>query len=244
MSLPLSFTTFLVELLLPPASLAYLALFALLFLRRRLGRIVAAVLLAPLVLMSLPPVAALALLSLEPSPAESGPEPGAIVILSGDVERTGEVGHTEVGALTLERERAGAELYRRTGLPILVTGGVVTAPPPVGILMSHSLPDDFRVPVKWVESKSRTTWENAQLSAPMLREAGISRVYLVTHAWHMRRSLLAFRRAGLDPVPVAVRTEPWPRWRIYDLFPRASAWLRCYYAVHEWVGLAAYSLRG
>ena len=239
MSLP----TFLVELLLPPASLAYLALLAMLVLRRRVGRIVAVLLLISLTLMSLPPVAELALLSLAPEPAPSGPEPQAIVILSADVDRTGEPGGTEVGPLTLERERAGAALYRRTGLPILVTGGLVTAPPPVGILMSQSLPQDFRVPVKWVESKSLTTWENAQFSAPMLREAGITRVYLVTHAWHMRRSLLAFRRAGLDPVPYVVRTNPPPRWHIRDLIPRAAAWRDCYFAWHEWVGILAYSLR-
>ena len=235
--------TDLVELLLPPASFAFLALFLLLFARRPVGRLLAILLLIPLVLMSLPPVADLALRSLAPPPASPGPEPQAIVILSADVHRTAEPGVTEVGPLTLERERAGAALHRRTGLPILVTGGVVTAPPPVGILMSQSLPNDFRIPVQWVESKSLTTWENAQFSAPILRQAGITRVYLVTHAWHMRRAMLAFHRAGLDPVPYVVRTDPAPRWRISDFIPRAVAWRDCYFAWHEWVGLAAYSLR-
>jgi uncharacterized SAM-binding protein YcdF (DUF218 family) len=35
----------------------------------------------------------------------------------------------------------------------------------------------------------------------MLREAGVKRVLLVTHAWHMRRALGEFAAAGLDAIP-------------------------------------------
>ncbi len=240
------FATTVAELLLPPTSLALLALLIVAFWRRPAGRVAAALVLLVLLAASLPLVSQAALASLDPPPEaspESGERPGAIIILSAEVERTAEPDGADIGPLTLERERAGAALHRRTGLPVLVTGGVVTAPPPVAEQMARSLPADFGVPVEWVEPRSATTWENARFSAPMLRAAGIGRVYVVTHAWHMRRAVLAFRRAGLDPVPAVVRTDPWPRWTLSELLPRTSAWRSSYFAAHEWLGLLAYSLR-
>lgn len=244
--LAISFSALAIDFLLPPSSLAALALLALLpwgRRARRWGRLLAVALLVPLVLMSLPIVAMPLLASLHAPEDPPGEPPQAIVILSADVEWTGTPGETDLGALTLERERAGAALHRRTGLPILVTGGIVTAPPPVAVMMARSMAEDFAAPVRWVEARSATTWENAQFSAPMLRAAGIGRVYLVTHDWHMRRALLSFRRAGIEAVPAVVRLDPWPKWSWQELMPRVSAWVRSYRAVHEWVGLLAYRMR-
>src|SRR6202042_2404125 len=93
---------------------------------------------------------------------------------------------------------AGAALHRKTGLPILVTGGIVQPDrPAVGTLMAASLSEDFQVPVAWVEDASVDTWENALLSAGILQTHHIRSVYLVTHGWHMRRAVMAFRHAGL-----------------------------------------------
>ncbi len=235
----------------PPASLVWLALLCLLVPRRvgrrlgpPVGRWMAAAFLVPAVLLSTPYVSQSLLASLGPAAVLPLPEPEAIVILSADVELTAEPGVLDIGPLTLERERAGAALQRRTGLPVLVTGGIVNGPPPVGTLMGKSMPSDFGVPVQWIESRSENTWENAQFSAPILRAAGVHRVYLVTHAWHMRRSLYAFSRAGIDAVPAPVRLDPWPTRRVLDFIPRASAWQRSYFALHEWIGLFAYRWRG
>lgn len=237
------FGFFAVDPLLPPTSLAVLALLALLV-PQRWARLLAALCLATLVLLSTPLVGATLLASLDPPmPAGDGPAPGAIVILSGDVDRASPPDMADIGPLTLERERAGARLAKRTGLPVLVTGGFVTALPPVGEMMAASLPADFGVPVRWVEAQSLTTWENARYSVPMLRAAGITRVYLVTHAWHMRRALLAFQRAGMDAVPVPVRWDPAPEWKLSSLVPRTTAWERSSFAIHEWVGLLYYEYR-
>lgn len=233
--------------LIPPASLAWAALAALLLRLRR----VAVGLLVVLVLLSLPGVSEALLAALYPGTpvaaggtepgAPPGAPPGAIVILSADVDRLRE--GNDVGGLTLERERAGAALARRTGLPVLVTGGLVVGPTPVAELMVRSMEADFGVRPRWVEPRSPTTWENAAYSAPLLRADGIGRVYLVTHAWHMRRALIAFRRAGVDAVPVPVRLDPWPQARLSSLVPKASSWERSFLALHEWVGLLYYSWR-
>src|SRR3546814_11808110 len=64
---------------------------------------------------------------------------------------------------------------------------------------------DFGVEVRWTESESTSTWTNARLSAAKLRAADIRRFYLVTHAWHMPRAMLAFAGTGLEAVPAPTR---------------------------------------
>ncbi len=232
--------TTIVELLIPPTGLLILAL---LLLPWRRGRGLVAALLVLVLACTTPLVSRALLRTLAVASVPAGPPPQAIVVLSADVERTGVPGQPMMGALTLERLRAGVALARRTGLPLLVTGGVVTEAPPVGRLMAASLRDDFALPARWVEDASATTWENASMSSPMLKADGVGRVYLVTHEWHMRRGLLAFARAGMEAVPAPVREEPGPGWVWQEVVPRPSGWARTYYAMHEWIGLLAYRWR-
>ena len=231
------------DILLPPASLAVLALLFLLIGPR--GRIGSAIVLALLIILGLPIVATALLNSLTPPPmTNTGPEPAAIVILSADAVRIESPIDLDPGPLTLDRTRAGAALARRTGLPILVSGGPISdAQTTLAAMMTKSLHDDFGLDDRWEEARSRDTWENAEFSAAILHEAGIRRIYLVTHDWHMRRSLLAFRHFGLDPVPVSVRPPYTPvfSWRRLVISP--VAWFNSFIALHEWVGLAYYTIR-
>ena len=245
----------LTSLLLPPTGLAVAALlFAVLaarpgirLARRRAAGTLAGLCLVALVLLSLPVVSSSLLAALdvgEPADRVSAAGAGAIVVLGGDVVRL-PAGGLALGPLSLERLRAGAALHRRTGLPILVTGGLVDGTArPVGTLMAESLRADFGVPVRWTEDVSFDTWENASLSAPLLSAAGVRRVLLVTHAWHMRRSVQAFQHHGLVPVAAAVRLDPWPRLVPSEFLPRPSAWMNSYFALHEWLGQAWYAVRG
>ncbi|MDP9095351.1 MAG: YdcF family protein [Pseudomonadota bacterium] len=150
----------------------------------------------------------------------------------------------EPGPLTLDRTRASAALARRTGLPILVSGGELPdLHMTLAAMMAQSLHEDFGLDAKWQEDRSRDTWENAEFTTTILRQAGVRRIYLVTHDWHMRRSLLAFQHFGLDPVPVSVRPPFAPplSWRRFVITP--VAWFNSYIAIHEWVGLAYYAAR-
>lgn len=115
--------------------------------------------------------------------------------------------------------------------------------PPLAAVMEQSLRDDFQIPVRWVENRSRDTWQNAEYSAAILRANGIHSVYLVTHAWHMRRALVAFRRFGIDAIPAPVQIDRYPDLSMGDLIPEVRGWQLAYYAVHEWVGYAYYALR-
>lgn len=217
--------------------------------RRRVGLWIAALGLAGLVVLSLPVTAWLLLTALEGGmvlePAADSP-PGAIVILSADDLNAVPGGITaapDLGALTLQRLRAGALLHKRTGLPILVSGGVIRADaPPIAHAMARVLATEFDAPPRWIEDRSATTWENAAFAATALRDDGVRAAFVVTHAWHMRRSLLAFRRTGLSATAAPTHFTGPARPDAGSFVPNAHAWSQARFALHEWLGLAWYAL--
>ncbi|MEM7582091.1 MAG: YdcF family protein [Acidobacteriota bacterium] len=170
--------------------------------------------------------------------AADAPPAAAIAILDcGKMHATPERGGEMVTARTLQRLDEGARLHRTVGVPVLVTG--------YGHLLQQVLADSFGIEARWVESESSTTHENAQFSAELLRHDGVERVYLVTHFWHMRRSLAAFRHAGLEAIPVpAGRTATAPSERgLMGLAPSVRMLDSSYLLLHEWIGLWWYRLR-
>ena len=233
-------------LLVPPANLLMMALAGFVLRRYRWGRVACGAGLIGLLVLALPIVSDALFLSLEQFPPTGAdtPPPTAIVILGGDVSRIDGPVRADVGQLTIERMRAGAALHRRTGLPVLVSGGLIDEyGPSLALLMAASMEEDFAVPVRWQESTSQNTWENARNSAAILQAAGIRSVFVVTHAWHMRRALNAFAQTTIAampaPVPFSREIDLQPR----SFIPRASAWLTSYYGLHEWIGHAWYALR-
>ena len=239
--------TAIVQLLLPPLGFVWAALAGLWLPWRRAGRSVVGLALAGLLVLAMPYASRSLLVALQRDlPLRPSPEapPGAVVILGGDAALV-TTDRAPVGLLTLERVRAGVDLARRTGLPILVTGGVITEDgPSIAQMMARVLAEEYGLPARWVESHSATTWENALYSAPLLQEAGIHSAYVVSQPWHLKRAAIAFRRTGVHMVaaPTALEQEP----PVYpSMFaPRISAWMQSYYALHEWVGCVAYALRG
>jgi uncharacterized SAM-binding protein YcdF (DUF218 family) len=196
---------------------------------------------------------AMALWSLQSHPAlppEGTSEPlpggaGAVVVISAGWNPTGpEYGGATVGALTLERLRYGASLSRRTGLPVLVSGGVPQrGHPPLAEMMRDAL-RDLGVEARWVEGRSGDTRGNARESAVLLRADGVERIFLVTHAWHMPRAVAAFRSAGLDVIPAPTAFRIRPRLRLRSFWPSARALREGHWALHEWLGRAWYALTG
>ena len=199
----------------PPTGFLWLMILgaALIRFRPRLGGTLAVLGLIGLYALGTPFVSYLLLEGLEAAePHPSGiPEPTAIIILGGDGERVHDVpGNAEPGVLSLQRLAGAAGLARRTGLPILITGGSVgTAQPPIADLMATAFTGDFGLPVKWIEeNRARPTRARMQqFSAAILRQAGIQSAWVVTNSWHMPRALLSFSRAGYPvlPAPLPLR---------------------------------------
>lgn len=75
-----------------------------------------------------------------------------------------------------------------------------------------------------IENKARNTLENAAYTKTMLESKGLKPPYiLVTSAFHMRRSLLIFGKAGLQVIPSSSDFKAGNRrFAIDDLFPHAD----------------------
>jgi uncharacterized SAM-binding protein YcdF (DUF218 family) len=161
--------------------------------------------LAVLMLLSLPVVGNTLLASLDRYPPISQDElknAQAIVILGGGIYRDApEYGGDTVGRSSLERLRYGVRLARGSKLPVLVSGGAPAGNRPEAELMRDALEQDFGIKARWVETASRNTSENASGSAPFLKRAGISRIVLVTHSWHLPRAVPLFEREGFVVIP-------------------------------------------
>jgi len=236
-------------LLLPPTAPLLLALAALLGLRRwPLARtLVVLVSLAGLLACSLPVVAHALMRSLEPAPLPDAAATGAqaIVILGGGRSRAApEFGGVTVNAATLQRVRYGARLARLTSLPVLVTGGAADGTgPPEGDLMRALLQDELHVAVRWTDSASRTTRDNARFAAHTLRPLGMRRVLLVTTGWHMRRARAEFERHGFEVVPAATGFIGSRPFSPFHLVPNAESLLFTHVALREWAAGFWYRLR-
>jgi uncharacterized SAM-binding protein YcdF (DUF218 family) len=238
---------------LPPANLVFLFVAGALLGRwwPRLGWGLIALAASALYLLSTPYVSTSLEAALEgPTPvldldALRGAPATAIVVLAGDRHRdAAEYGGDTVGAATLERLRWGGRVYQATRLPVLVSGGSPERSGPhagpLAAAMKDVLERDFSVPVRWTEERSRTTWENALYSAEMLRGAGIAKVVLVTHAWHMPRALRVFRATGLDVVAAPTLATAPRRLEPTALIPRIRSLERSYDTLHEMIGLVWY----
>ncbi len=239
-------------LFLPPASAMLLFVLGTVLVRkwRRSGRTLQVVAILWLWLASTPAFAGWLLGSLQqhaPLPTTGTlPDAQAIVVLSAEADLVGaEYGGAVAGPVTMQRLRYGAALQRRTGLPLLVSGGVpATGCPSLATLMANAATAEFGVPVRWREERSADTRENATFSAAMLRADGVRTVLLVTSAWHMPRSVASFEAAGLAVVaaptgfrvPTGDGITPWiPHW--HGLRDTGLA-------LHEWLGRAFYWLTG
>jgi len=231
---------------LPPAASLLLALVSLIIWRRwpKVARMSLALSLLSLWLLSTPVISHALMERLErhyrPLNFETIPDAvNAVVILGGGRRATAqEYGADTVNSRTLVRLRFGAEIHRRTQLPLLVSGGRVYGDETVAEaqLMARVLRDEFSVPVKWLEVNSRTTAENAYLSAELLKQQHIDSILLVTHAWHMRRAVWVFEQAGLKVTPAAMGYSSGGDIGGMSFLPSAHALLTSHYALHEMLG--------
>jgi uncharacterized SAM-binding protein YcdF (DUF218 family) len=180
-----------------------------------------------------------------------GPPIAGIIVLGG-----GEDGHA-AGTPELAGLNEAAERYTETAalarrLPaarIVFSGGsgrLLTVEEPeaeeAGRLFTALGIDHGRITL---ESKSRNTYENAVLTAAIVKPAPGQRWLLVTSAWHMPRAVGCFRRAGfaVEAWPVDYRApRPLDVTRVYGSVPEGLR--RVDIVMREYVGLVAYYLTG
>jgi uncharacterized SAM-binding protein YcdF (DUF218 family) len=173
----------------------------------------------------------------------------AIVVLSGGripIARE-YINLDTVNATTLERLRYASRLSKVHQLPVMLVGGSVNNErQSEAELMKHALQTDFAVQSTWLEEESKTTFENAKFAKKILKDNSISKVLLVTHAYHMPRAMWSFQEVGITPIAAPTMfykrntSEP----ELVDYIPSAGALNQTRIALHEYIGLLWYKYIG
>lgn len=182
-------------------------------------------------------------------PADA-PAPAGIVFIGGVVDGSTEAatGQPKYGMGSEAIDETIRLARRWPDVPIVLSGG--GWPPRDGLdlseagtmarlLVAAGISSDRLI----LERRSRTTWENAVLSLEMVAPKPDARWLLVTPAWHMPRSIGAFRAAGWTGIvaapslgerrrPPGINASAAEALRLVDVMSR------------EWIGLLAYRVLG
>lgn len=130
--------------------------------------------------------------------------------------------------------------------PVMLTGGVLR--PNVvahSVLMADYMREHLNAEPDWLETSSRTTYENAKFAAVILKEERISTVILVTNAYHMQRSVRLFEARGLNVIAAPIQSSLRDQGiTLRNITPTMDDLQLTYAVLHEFLGLAWYQLRG
>lgn len=179
---------------------------------------------------------------------KKAPRTAIVVLGAGHRDVAPEYGVSELQPMGLERLRYGLWLSRQTELPVLFTGGRGHGSQPgqsEAEIAARTAERDFGRPLRWTETESRDTRENALRSVALLKREGIERVIVVTHGYHMPRALDNFRRAmpqnGVNMLLVAAPMGITPMFkpRIMDFLPTRSGYNQVGLVLHEFIGRLA-----
>jgi uncharacterized SAM-binding protein YcdF (DUF218 family) len=247
-------------LLLPPLPLLLLTLLGALLVRRRPRWGVSLVLAgtAGIWLLSTPAVGeALTRSLLAPPPAltqtqlrELRRAPDTVIVVLGGGRRllAPEYGMAGLSPFTAERLRYGLWLGRETGLPVAFSAGFGRGAQPgtsEAEIAARVAEREFGRPLRWTESESRDTRENATRTMALLAPAGVRRIVLVTHDFHMQRALRNFERAAARAgVPLQIVAAPMGvpvggPMQLGDWLPTSEGLARVRLALREWMGWIA-----
>lgn len=217
----------------------------------RYARLWLTILAVVLYVVSCPLAGTCALYSLERSSqaTELRPERGdVIVVLSGSI--VADHGEYRVGTDTLYRCLAAVSLYRESpGCRLIVCGGHMLpmpgSPTNAQVMKAFLVEQGVAGADIELEDRSRTTHENARETAKLLREAPAAKVFLVTDAVHMLRARHCFGAQGIGVIahPCNRRVIQF-EYTLNDFLPSARGMQSTELAIHEWLGMAWYRLRG
>lgn len=166
----------------------------------------------------------------------------AIVLLTGGSIR---VPHDDVepGISAYGRIAEAAVLYHAchqaaVDCKLLVSGGdperrgTALAVSYARVLRGLDVPEEDLV----LEPRSNNTWQNAQFSRPLLARLDAPKVWLVSSAWHLRRSVLYFDHFGIAATPVRADYLH----ANLGLWPSAQNLVLTDVALHEYLGVLRY----
>jgi uncharacterized SAM-binding protein YcdF (DUF218 family) len=176
----------------------------------------------------------------------------SVVVVLGAGSVNLRAGGRQLSSVTMEaglRVLEAARLFDLLHGPLVIASGGVTehdanaAPESLALrraLIEVGVRDDRIL----LESTSKNTREEVTILKQMLAERGVSDFVLVTSPLHMRRSMLAFEREGMHPIPSPSALVPDRSRQGYSLLP-SELWLQVGdSAIYEWLARAYYWARG
>jgi uncharacterized SAM-binding protein YcdF (DUF218 family) len=178
----------------------------------------------------------------------AGHKPVVLVLGGGVQPLAPEYGESHLTPGSMERLHYGLWLGRQLQAPVMVSGGTGRAQalaPAEADVAARITSRDYGRTLKWLENSSVDTRDNARKSLQLLRSEGITEVFLVTHGWHMRRSLRAFNEeatkagfaARIVPAPMGMAADagqPLLQW-----LPSPDGYRRVHQVLREMLGLLA-----
>ena len=196
--------------------------------------------------------------------AEDVPPADAIVLLGGGMgSNTNVYPYAEMwnGA---DRVWHAARLYKAGKAPLVIPTGTGERESSLPLLLDLGVPESAIV----IEDKARNTEENAKFVEELLRQSrsgsdetiqqsdnptirqsrGKPKVLLVTSAWHMRRSVLMYKRyaPSFEIIPAAADYEATVQtghsFSFKDLWPDATMFYANSYIFKEYIGYWGYRL--
>ncbi|CAM3713293.1 YdcF family protein [Parendozoicomonas haliclonae] len=175
----------------------------------------------------------------------AGTDKAAMVVLgTGVLSNTPEYDNEpQPSALLTQRLRYAHKLAVDTSLPVLVTGGSRYGINEADVMATYLL--NVGQSVQWREDQSWSTEQNAEHTAGLLKPEGIETVYLVSHAWHLRRACQLFIREGFNciPAPTAFAGKPVRYSRVSAWLPDALELRKSQLALHEYMGMLWLTLK-
>lgn len=182
------------------------------------------------------------------------PKASAIVVLGGaGVPGIPPRSYPETNAFA-DRIFHGARLYRLGQAPIMVvTGGKIPflkdSPVSEASINAALLGEMLGVggDTLLLADSSRNTREDALYVKSLLERRDIPKdILLVTSAAHMPRAAAVFRKQGftVHEAPTDFHADASFDFKLFNFLPREGCLYECWYALHEYYGLAAYRVFG
>ena len=181
----------------------------------------------------------------------------AIVILSGGTP--GKSANLTLGSSSFKRAVYGIMIAKKENLPIIFSGQGLNKYSEsmsmqdtvselnyyfdVNLTKSeHLLKDKFSI---LYENRSLNTYENAKYTKKLFAQLGVKNpsIYLVTSAFHLRRSIKLYKHFGFTIIPIATDFMTTNKLNISYYFPSTIGMKMSYHALHEYAGLIQLSLK-
>lgn len=178
----------------------------------------------------------------------AGRKPVVLVLGGGTQRLAPEYGESHLMPGSMERLHYGLWLGRQLQVPVMVSGGTGRAQSPGSAeadVAARIASRDYGRTLRWLENTSVDTRDNARKSLQLLHSEGITEVFLVTHGWHMQRSLRAFTEeaakvgfaARIVPAPMGMAAndgQAWLQW-----LPSPDGYRRVHQVLREMLGWLA-----